>query len=65
MVTDPAPTATRPASEFWKIADSKLIRYGGKWSGCRVVRAKGCTMWVSAGRGTEMTRELSKAVNPS
>lgn len=34
-------------AEFWDVAKSKLIRYGGSWSDVRIVKAKGTEMWVS------------------
>jgi hypothetical protein len=41
------PQPTRSNADFWKVANSKLIRYGGQWSPVRIVRAKGTVMWVS------------------
>lgn len=46
-VQPPAPAPARSNAEFWKVANTKLIRYGGKWSKVRIVRAKGTVMWVS------------------
>lgn len=42
-----ATTPQRSDGEFWKVADSKLIRYGGSWSKVRVKSAKGAVMYVS------------------
>ncbi|RSH79699.1 uncharacterized protein EHS24_009351 [Apiotrichum porosum] len=45
-----ATTPTRSDAEFWKIADSKLIRYGGSWSNVRVKSAKGAVMFDQNGK---------------
>jgi 4-aminobutyrate aminotransferase-like enzyme len=44
------PQPTRSNADFWKVANSKLIRYGGQWSPVRIVRAKGTVMWDESGK---------------
>ncbi|BEI87859.1 uncharacterized protein CcaverHIS019_0105770 [Cutaneotrichosporon cavernicola] len=41
---------TRSNADFWKVANSKLIRYGGQWSAVRIVRAQGTVMWDESGK---------------
>lgn len=48
--TPAAPAYTRSNADFWKVANSKLIRYGGQWSNVRIVRAKGTVMWDESGK---------------